>query len=62
MIECYFKWCPNHEINHLPKDVSGPFCNNDECTAHPDQITCYTIWRREELKSWGLRMDKYVPD
>lgn len=45
MIECYFKWCPNHEHNNMPAEVSEPFCMLLKCVATVEQIECYTKLR-----------------
>jgi len=45
-IECYYHQCPNHEANHLAEDVSGPFCNNNECTASGQDMV---RWGEERL-------------
>jgi hypothetical protein len=49
-IECYYKWCPNHEANHLPAEDSGPFCNNDECNATTEELAEYARKRSSELE------------
>lgn len=56
-IECYYKWCPNHEYNHLPAEASGPFCNNNECTATSEESGRYARLRKEELKKWDRKPD-----
>jgi len=49
MIECYYRECPNHEAQHLPQEgQSGPFCNNDECTATPEALDEYARQRTWE--------------
>jgi hypothetical protein len=59
-IECYYRWCPNHEAKHLPPEgQSGPFCNNDECTATPEALDEYA--RQRTLESTRPRLRFLVP-
>jgi hypothetical protein len=49
MIQCYYKDCPNHEYNNLPRGQSGPFCDKDECTATVEEMDVYEDLRDKFL-------------
>lgn len=42
MIECYFKWCKNH-------DKEEPFCSGTDCTASKVELLYFSELRRKEL-------------
>jgi hypothetical protein len=45
MIECYYKWCPNHS-----KDE--PLCPQDKCTATQNELALMSKLRIIETYTW----------
>ena len=51
-IECYFSACPNHDIHSKyphPDLYAGPFCSQNDCTAHQMDVVKFQAARESEF-------------
>jgi hypothetical protein len=51
-IECYFSACPNHDIHSKyphPDLYAGPFCSQNDCTAHQMDVIKFQAARECEF-------------
>ena len=51
-IECYFSACPNHDVhsNYAHPDMfAGPFCSQNDCTAHQMDVIKFQAARESEF-------------